>query len=330
MIGEDHNEARLPDPHPPTPVVLIANPNAGQMVDGMSGPEQVARALEANGFRLLPGNGRPFFDLQELDEALSRPVDTVLVFGGDGTVNAVAYRLMGTHRALGIVPGGTMNLLANDLSIPIDPQKAAAELRQATVRPIDVGDVNGHIFLCTSIMGLPARLARHREGQRGRWRPLVWFNLLRAAVQSLTRYPRLTVRVHVHDAVSVLRTRALIVANNALDGGHGGGAARTQIDRGELVLYIAGRLDPLRLFRLSLATLSGNFEKHPDLKAITAKTLTIGGRSRRLRVMNDGEVELIEPPLSYRIRPGALNVLVPQTSPMTERPNPLPASAERP
>jgi diacylglycerol kinase family enzyme len=300
----------------PTSAVLIANPNAGQTIDGMSGPEIVARALEAQRFVLEPGKGRPFFELAELDDALSRTVDTVLVFGGDGTINAVAQKLMGTGRTLGIVPGGTMNLLANDLSIPLDAQKAAAALRHATVRAIDVGDVNGRIFLCTSIMGLPARLARHREGQRGRWRPLVWFNLLRAALQSLTRYPRLTVRVHVHDEVSVLRTRALIVANNALDGGHGEGAARTQIDRGELVLYIAGRLDPLRLIRLSVAALSGNFEEHPDLQAIAAQTLTISGRSRRLRVMNDGEVELIEPPLSYTVRPGALNVLVPMASPM--------------
>lgn len=74
-------------------------------------------------------------------EAIRRGATAVLAWGGDGTILGVASALAGTPVALGIVPGGTGNLLARNLGLPLDPLKAIEVGLSGTDRRIDVLDV---------------------------------------------------------------------------------------------------------------------------------------------------------------------------------------------
>jgi undecaprenyl-diphosphatase len=66
-------------------------------------------------------------------------VDVVAVFGGDGTTMQAAAALVGTDVVLGVIPGGTGNLLAGNLRIPASPSRAAKALVRATPRLFDLG-----------------------------------------------------------------------------------------------------------------------------------------------------------------------------------------------
>jgi diacylglycerol kinase (ATP) len=66
-------------------------------------------------------------------------VDVVAVFGGDGTTMQAASSLVGTEVALGVIPGGTGNLLAGNLRIPAAPARAARALVTGRPRPFDLG-----------------------------------------------------------------------------------------------------------------------------------------------------------------------------------------------
>src|SRR5215212_5547741 len=66
-------------------------------------------------------------------------VDVVAVFGGDGTTMQAAAALVGTEVALGVIPGGTGNLLAGNLRIPASPARAARALLSARPRLFDLG-----------------------------------------------------------------------------------------------------------------------------------------------------------------------------------------------
>jgi diacylglycerol kinase family enzyme len=109
------------------------------------------RGVEAGVIGFDNSGGRPVKWRRRLDEALDAGTRHVYAVGGDGTVLAVARALLDRDAVLGIVPTGTANLLARDLGIPLDPMPAVDALLESRPRRIDVGRVNGELFLCAWI-----------------------------------------------------------------------------------------------------------------------------------------------------------------------------------
>jgi diacylglycerol kinase family enzyme len=146
-------------------------------------------------------------------DAVDRGLDAVVVFGGDGTINEVAQGLVRSDVALGILPGGTTNVMARSLGVPRDPVDAtafvASNLRSGTRRRINVGRINDRFFLFSAGMGLDAEVVRRVEAEpdkkrtRGEW---FWVsNALKAAV---TKYrgaqPAITMTVDGADPSRVI------------------------------------------------------------------------------------------------------------------------------
>lgn len=88
--------------------------------------------------------------------------EPIIAGGGDGTINAVASTLVGTDRTLGVLPLGTLNHFAKDLSIPLDLEEAARVCVAGHTARVDVGEVNNRIFLNNSSLGLYPSIVRHR------------------------------------------------------------------------------------------------------------------------------------------------------------------------
>ena len=82
--------------------------------------------------------------------------DIVVAVGGDGTVSEVATGLLGTEKALGILPCGSGDGLALHLGISRNPAKAVKVLNDACIATIDAAQVNGRPFFCTAGVGLDA------------------------------------------------------------------------------------------------------------------------------------------------------------------------------
>lgn len=295
-------------------IALIINAASGSLGNGFD-PARLRQRLADAGFEIVaePDDTAPL--PRRLEEAASRPgIEAVVVAGGDGTLSCAAATLAGRDIPLGILPLGTMNLLAKDLGLPLDLDAALATLATGVRRRIDIGEVNGHAFVINSVLGMPARLQRHREAQRGRPSlrgALRWcFGLLR----HLGRYPKLSITTEVDGVVRHLRIRMLAVVNNDYGEGPGRILVREPLDGGRLTLYAATRMSPLRALRLAVGVVLGDWRRQPGLERIAATELSVDARSRTLRVMNDGEVLMIAPPLRYRIRPRALIVIVPPTT----------------
>ena len=89
-----------------------------------------AEALATGG----PGDARLLAEY-----GVTEGVDVVAVFGGDGTTMQAAAALVGTDVALGVIPGGTGNLLAGNLRIPASPARAAKALVSARPKLFDLG-----------------------------------------------------------------------------------------------------------------------------------------------------------------------------------------------
>ena len=258
-------------------------------------------------------------------KAREQGVAIVAAGGGDGTINAVASQLVGSSTVLGVLPLGTLNHFAKDLGIPLELDRAIANLAHGKPVMIDVGEVNERIFLNNSSLGLYPDIVRDREKQqrrlgRGKWLACGW-----AALAALRRYPFLSVRLMVDGERHARRTPFIFIGNNeyVMQGFDIG--ARRRLDGGVLSLYVAQRPGRLGLLRLALHALFGRLAQARDFDVLLAPDIEVATRHKRLRVATDGEVTIMATPLRYRIRAGALAVMVP--SPV---PDPVPDSVPAP
>jgi diacylglycerol kinase family enzyme len=238
----------------------------------------------------------------------------VVAGGGDGSVNAVASQLVGgVNREIhfGVLPMGTLNHFAKDLGIPLDLDAAIRNLASGVPKRVDVGEVNGRIFLNNSSLGLYPDIVRDREKQqrrlgRGKWPAALW-----ASLAALRRYPFLSMRLEVDGKRLARRTPFVFIGNNAYTMQGLAIGVRERLDAGKLSLYVAQHPTRFGLLRFALDALRGRLGEERDFDVLHAAGFEIDTHRARLHVATDGEVTVMAPPLRYRSRPGALAVLVP-------------------
>ncbi len=238
--------------------------------------------------------------------------DAVVVIGGDGTVACAAQLLVGTDTPLGILPSGTMNILARDLKIPIGDLDAGIKvLADFHVRAIDVGEVNGRVFLCGSMVGLPTVLGQVRESGRGKSLLRSWARYAGAALRVFRTYRPLRLGLHTAGRHWKVRSPALMITPNPLADKVTHQMGRTLLDGGMLAAYIFARLKLIDAVRIGVPAMLGRWSGDEAVEELSLPELTITGHRPSMRVMNDGEAMLLDMPLRYVIRPRALNVLAP-------------------
>jgi diacylglycerol kinase family enzyme len=240
--------------------------------------------------------------------------DVIVAGGGDGTINSVASQLLNTTKTLGVLPMGTMNHFAKDLHIPLELDAAVETIIKGQVTNVDLGEVNGHVFVNNSSLGLYPNIVREREKQQrlgwGKWPAYVW-----AAIAVLRRYPFLSIRLDADGKEFASRTPFVFIGNNEYEMETLNIGGRTCLDAGELSLYVTNRTGRLGLVRLAWRALFGGLRQEKDFLAMCTKEIWIETRHKRLRVALDGEVTVMQPPLHYRVLPGRLRVLAPANIP---------------
>jgi YegS/Rv2252/BmrU family lipid kinase len=250
-------------------------------------------------------------------EAARGDADVIVAGGGDGTISSVAAAVVGTDKRLGVLPFGTMNHFAKDLGIPLDLAGAIETIVAGHETKVDVGEVNGHVFINNSSLGLYPSIVRVREKRQqlgwGKWPAYIW-----AAVAVLRRYPFLNVRVGIDGEELKSRTPFVFVGNNEYDMETLTIGGRSYLDSGRLCLYMTNRTGRLGLVRLALRALLGGLNQEKDFVSLCTEEIWIETRHQHMRVALDGEVTRIAPPLHYRVRPRALRVLAPPNVPAIE------------
>jgi diacylglycerol kinase family enzyme len=238
--------------------------------------------------------------------------DAVVAVGGDGTINAVARELAGTAIPLGIIPLGTLNHFAKDLELPLALDAAVAVIAGGKRRSIDLGEVNGRIFLNNASVGYYPRLVREREQQRQKFGWRKGRAMIAAVARTCRRFPLQRVRLVIAGRTLVRTTPFVFVGNNAYNWNAQDFGRRSGLDGGHLYCYLPTRRGGMRVIaRLSLAVLFGHLARSMDLAALPARHFRLHAHRFRLSVAVDGEVVHLAPPLSFRLHPRSLVVLVP-------------------
>lgn len=300
--------------NPAPSVEVIINANSGASANEAA-CERLVELFGASGIEARISLAKRGDTLRNLaGRAAGSDAATIVAGGGDGTINAVASTLIGTDRTLGILPLGTLNHFAKDLKIPLDIEAAVRTIIAGHTIQVDVGEVNGRIFLNNSSLGLYPSIVHQREERQklghGKWPAFIW-----ATFGVLRRYPFLEVRLNADGKEFSSRTPFVFIGNNeyAMESFNIGG--RACLDAGQLSLYFSHRLGRLGLLGLALRALLRRLHQDEDFVRLSTIEVSIETKRRRVRVSTDGEVTMISPPLHYRIRPGALRVIVPDHAP---------------
>ena len=289
------------------PLTIILNTRAGTANGDAA--QRVRDAFAAAGIeiRLLAGE-----DVELLARrAVHEGNEMVVAAGGDGTINAVASQVAGSKSALAILPMGTLNHFARDAGIPTDLEGAVKTIVIGYRERIDVGAVNGKVFVNNSSIGLYPTMVTRRENHRrrgsGKWTAMLW-----ASYTVLRKHPMLNVRLGVNGSVTHHRTPLIFVGNNEymVEGPSMG--RRSGLSDGKLSVYITRRHGRRGLLALMLRSMFGSLREAMDLEAFTAPKVVIDTGRSHVTVATDGEVSVMATPLEYENRPGALEVVVPR------------------
>lgn len=119
-------------------VLLIHNPAAARTSVALL--ESITGVFSSAGWEVTVADSPRAGDAEELArKGVEVGVDVVAVYGGDGTTIQVVKGMIGSGTALGLLPGGTGNLLAGNLRLPRDPVSAARVIVTGAPKPIDLG-----------------------------------------------------------------------------------------------------------------------------------------------------------------------------------------------
>ncbi len=293
-------------------VLVLINANAGTVLD--RGADTVTRLIEEElggdteiDLRMLRGKAL----LDAIRASGSGDHDAVVVGGGDGSVSLAVQTLAGTGRALGILPLGTMNLLATDLGMPRDLGEAIAALGDARETSIDLGTLNGRAFHTISGIGFFSQMARAREAAR-HWKLGRFLIVAIAAFYALRRSGRVSLDVTIDGETRAFEALAALVTVNRFSGP---GWRRARLDEGLLEIHVVEERGALARLKAGADMVTDSWRDNPGIVSLTGREITIARSRRRSWVSTDGELEREKQPLTYAVQPGTLRVLMPPRPP---------------
>jgi YegS/Rv2252/BmrU family lipid kinase len=197
-------------------VLLITNPLAARTEPEVVGT--VATVLRREGWDVeVVGITRPGHAAELAAAGARDGADVIAVYGGDGTTMQAVKGMRGTDVPLGLIPGGTGNLLAGNLRLPRDPKRAALMIARGRPRAIDLGrlerDDGAHYFAVACGSGFDAELmASTTTEAKRRWKMAAY--VARAWV-TMSRVRSVPCRITVDDRVLEVEAASVLVANCA-------------------------------------------------------------------------------------------------------------------
>lgn len=293
-------------------IEVIINGNSGTASGLNDVKSEIEAAFKAHNLEAnvsVADNGEDLMKFAE--EAAKSAAEIVVAGGGDGTISGVASKLIGTNKTLGVLPLGTLNHFSKDLQIPQDLAEAVRVIAENHTLEVDAAEVNGRVFINNSSIGLYPQIVRKRE-QHERLGKSKWSAAFFAATAVLRRYPFFNIKLQIDELEVKRKTPFLFIGNNEYEMDFLNIGTRQSLTDGKLSVYLLHRTGRAGLVMLAVRSMFGAMQRAKDFEAVKTDEITIDARRKNLLVAFDGEVELMETPLCYRIRPRALRVLVPE------------------
>ncbi|MDO8715654.1 MAG: diacylglycerol kinase family lipid kinase [Dehalococcoidales bacterium] len=322
---------------------LIYNPHGGQVVVRHA-LEAVVSFLTRNGWSVTYRETTMATEATQLARsAVRNGAEVVIAAGGDGTVSEVASGLLHTDTALGVLPVGTSNSWALQMGIPaLNPlwptsriAKVVADIEERVnfsmpgsyyrrvlldaaqvlverhTVAVDVGEVAGRYFMMWAGIGLDAAVLESvppmEKAALGTWAYLI------TALGAAGRNSSPDVKLTLDGKTIEVNTQLIVVSNIQLYGGIMAIGSRAVVNDGKLDVCIFKGDGFFTFAQHALKVFSHQHLRDPSTEYYQCGEIVIES-SHALPVHVDGE-PFTQTPVTIRVLPSALNVIVPENVP---------------
>ncbi len=236
--------------------------------------------------------------------------DVVVAVGGDGTVNEVASKLIGTDTALAIIPTGSGNGLARFLHIPLRVKEAIQVLNNCKIEKIDSLKVNQYCCVNVAGIGFDAHISHHFEGKKLRG-PLGYLQLI---AMEYANYKPETYHLKIDDQLYVRKAFLVSFANSSQYGNNIHIAPQAKIDDGLIDVSIIHDFPIINAPTLILNLLEKAIDTNEYDEVVKAKQVIIE-HEKEMMAHIDGEPVMLGKRATIEIKPASLQVIVPAQPP---------------
>jgi YegS/Rv2252/BmrU family lipid kinase len=290
-------------------IKLIINPKAGNSRGRVTLPllSKIKRRFQENGISV------DLFFTKKKGDALreakkSSDYDAIVVGGGDGTINEVVNGIVGSSiTPLGIIPLGTVNLLAKEVGIPDDPIHACDVIIRGKMRRIDIGKAGTHYFTLMAGIGFDAEVIENVNPDTKRI--LGTSSYLFAGIKTLAKYRPSLMSIRIENKIEqagyfVIISNAKMYADEVIRV-----ARDADLTDGLLDVYVFKNGKRHDFLRYAFGILVGKHTHYGDVKYFKVKRVEIRAKTSAL-VHTDCEI-IGKTPMEFTVLPKALKIIVP-------------------
>jgi YegS/Rv2252/BmrU family lipid kinase len=285
--------------------------------------ERAAKVLEGYGWQVDIETTRDGSQIPLLaQQAVRDKKDTLIIVGGDGSINKALPSLVGTDTALGVLPAGTSNVWAQELGLPglswtrwKALEESAHRLAKGDVRRVDIGKCNEKYFLLWSGIGIDAFIV-HRIEPRKQWEKN--FTLVRygaSVVWSASQWQGVDIRVFADGMQVEGRYMLVEVSNIRL---YAGGLAKlspqANLDDGLMELWLFDGESVNDVLQQAWSLWSGRHVESDRVKFVQFNQIVIESDTP-IYLQMDGEPEVGGQQVAISVLPRQLKVMVPDRAP---------------
>lgn len=217
-------------------------------------------------------------DQEAVEAAREKKIDSLIIIGGDGTINRMtaAFKDDLSHLTVGILPGGTVNNVAQALAIPSDFEKAAAIILEGHTRGVDYGLIGQHSIVSTMTIGILAdTAARITQKEKQKYGKLIFIRNFFKLLIKKKRYD-LDIMVDNERWQGKTQLLALLMTNSV--GGYRNFDTSAKPDDGLFHLIILSQINSFRLIFYLPKIMLGKVNELPDIDYLTGEHITIKSR----------------------------------------------------
>lgn len=287
---------------------LILNPMSRRAVSAAH-LKKIERALTEKGFSLetcaasKPGEAR-----EQAAGAKDGSFQMVICAGGDGTIHEAINGIAGSDLILGILPMGTGNVLAWEMNIPLDLQKACEVLSAGRVRTIDLGLTSvGSYFSCMAGVGLDAQVVREVDPAMKGFLGMIAYPL--TAVRTVLRYGLPELAITIDGKEPPLAGYSVVICNSRRYGGRFMLCPHAVIDDGWLDVCILQEHHASAIIRSGLSVVLNHHEGVEGFTFHRGRSVHVSA-NRSVPVQSDGDI-IGTTPIDFSIAPQSLRVIAP-------------------